>query len=434
MKKISDIKLIIIAMVLGIAAGALIGKPIGNIKFLGDIFLRLIQMSVVILIMGAVIEAVGSLDPDELGRLGGKTLVGFLITTVIAAAVGIILANVLRPGSGITGMNNLHSSVKAVNQSFSDIIVNFFPKNIMESLSTGNTIQVIVFAILFGLALSILGKKDGDNSILNIVKKINVVLTYIIKIIMKSAPIGIFALIAWVVGTTGVKVIIPLAKFLLAMGIGSIGILLVTVLITALYAKVSPVKLLAKFYRMLVVAFTTTSSAVTLPVEMEDAEKKLGINKRVSSLVLPLGMSLNSGGLALYLALACLTVAQFFNINLTLSQQITVVVMSTLATLGTVVVPGGGLVALAIVFPTMGLPVEGIALLAGIDWFSGMFRTVLNVFNDVMVAFVIAVNEKELDRSVFDNEVAGDLEESQALQSEYNQESMLISHNIKKIM
>ncbi|UZW14156.1 dicarboxylate/amino acid:cation symporter [Clostridium pasteurianum] len=401
MKKISIVKLIVLAMILGIIGGILIGKPIGNIKFLGDIFLRLIQMSVVILIMGAVIEAVGSLDPDELGRLGSKTLIGFLVTTVIAAAVGIILANVISPGSGITGMNNLHSDVKLVNQSFADIIVNFFPKNIMESLSSGNTIQVIVFAILFGLALSILGKKEGNNAILNFVKQVNITLTYVIQIVMKSAPIGIFALIAWVVGTTGIKVIVPLAKFLLAMGIGTVGIIIVTILITALYAKISPIRLATKFYRMGIVAFTTTSSAVTLPVEMEDAENKMGINKRVSRLVLPLGMSLNSGGLALYLALACLTVSQFFNINLSMPQQITVVVMSTLATLGTVVVPGGGLVALAIVFPTMGLPMEGIALLAGIDWFSGIFRTVLNVFNDVIVAFFIAVNENEFDRETF---------------------------------
>lgn len=148
-------------------------------------------------------------------------------------------------------------------------------------------------------------------------------------------------------------------------------------------------------------AFTTTSSAITLPVKMADAENKIGISKRISRLVNPLGMTLNSDGLALYLAIACITISQFFNINMTISQQVTIVVMSTLATLGTVVVPGGGLVALAIVLPVMGLPLEGIALLAGIDWFSGMFRTVMNVIDDVIVALAIAINENEFDREIF---------------------------------
>lgn len=134
---------------------------------------------------------------------------------------------------------------------------------------------------------------------------------------------------------------------------------------------------------------------------MADAENKIGISKRISRLVNPLGMTLNSDGLALYLAIACITISQFFNINMTISQQVTIVVMSTLATLGTVVVPGGGLVALAIVLPVMGLPLEGIALLAGIDWFSGMFRTVMNVIDDVIVALAIAINENEFDREIF---------------------------------
>lgn len=152
-----------------------------------------------------------------------------------------------------------------------------------------------------------------------------------------------------------------------------------------------------------IVAFTTTSSAIALPIKMEDSENKLGVSKNISNLVNPLGMSLNSDGLALFLSIACITIAQFFGIDMTINQQFIIITMAILATLGTVVVPGGGLVALAIVLPTIGLPIEGVALLSGIDWFSGMFRTVLNVIDDALVSLTIAVNENEFDRNIFEN-------------------------------
>ena len=197
-------------------------------------------------------------------------------------------------------------------------------------------------------------------------------------------------------------VIVPLIKFLLAFAIAASLILVSFITITATIVKVSPLKLAKKLSRMGVMAFTTTSSAVTLPVKMEDSENRIGVSKRVSRLINPLGMSLNSDGLAIFLALSCLTIAQFFGIEMSIQTQFTVVIMSTLATLGTVTVPGGGLVALAIVLPTVGLPIEGVALLAGIDWFSGMFRTVLNVIDDALVALVVAHSENEFDREIFD--------------------------------
>lgn len=399
-KKPNSTTWIVLGMVGGILAGLVFGPVMANFKFIGDIFLRLIQMSVVLLVMGAVIEAVGSLDSKELGRLGGKTLLGFMVTTVTAASVGILLANVIKPGAGIPIME-LKSSVKPPDQTIVDMVVNFFPTNVVSAMSNANMIQVIVFAILFGLALSIMGKNEHSNKIFALVQDFNVVILNVVKIVMKFAPFGIFALLSWVTGKIGIKVMIPLAKFLIAMGLGSIILLVLFISLVSIYGKLNPIRLARKFYRMGVVAFTTTSSAITLPVKMADAENKIGISKRISRLVNPLGMTLNSDGLALYLAIACITISQFFNINMTLSQQVTIVVMSTLATLGTVVVPGGGLVALAIVLPVMGLPLEGIALLAGIDWFSGMFRTVMNVIDDVIVALAIAINENEFDREIF---------------------------------
>lgn len=396
--------LIFLAMILGMVAGVIVPNVMVSVKFIGDIFLRLIQMSVVILVMGSVIEAVGSLKRKEIGALGGKAFIGFACTTIIAGTVGIIGANIVKPGSGIQFTGDLATDITGSDQTLTEIITNFFPNNIVASISEGNTIQVIVFALLAGLAVSYLSEVNGNSKVLEGVKAINQVLLTIIKMVMKIAPLGIFSLLGWAIGNYGLAVILPLAKFLGTFAVCAFLILAVFITLTAAYVKVSPIRLTKKLTHMGVVAFTTTSSAVTLPTKMDDSENKIGISKRVSRLVNPLGMSLNSDGLALYLALACLTVAQFFGVEMSLQQQFVVVIMSTLATLGTVVVPGGGLVALAIVLPTIGLPIEGVALLSGIDWFSGMFRTTLNVMDDVLVALIVAKQEGEFDRAIFDKD------------------------------
>lgn len=394
---------IFLAMMLGIVAGLVLPELMVELKFIGDIFLRLIQMGIILLVMGSVIEAIGSLQRKEIGNLGIKALFGFAFTTITAAVIGIIIANIMQPGAGIVYNEELTTSIKATDKTIAQIITDFFPSNIISSIGSGSTIQVIVFAILAGLASSIISESNPNNTFLNNIKSLNEILLQVIKLVMKIAPLGIFCLLGWVIGYYGIQVILPLFKFLLAFAIGMTLILAVFIFITATVVKVSPLKLSKKLLRMGVMAFTTTSSAITLPTKMADAEERIGVSKRVSRLINPLGMSLNSDGLAIYLALSCLTIAQFFNIEMSIQQQFIVVIMSTLATLGTVTVPGGGLVALAIVLPTVGLPIEGVALLAGIDWFSGMFRTVLNVIDDVLVALLVAHSENEFDREIFEN-------------------------------
>lgn len=403
MNRLSSTTWIVIGMLGGVLAGVIFGPAMGELKFVGDIFLRLIQMSVVIMVMGAVIEAVGSLNPHEMGRIGVKTLFLFLCTTVLAASFGLLMANILQPGTGLPPMVGLDYKGMPPDQGWSDMLVNFFPRNIVDSMARGEMIQVIVFAVLFGLSLSLLGKHESSIQIFQFVRHINVLILEVVKIVMKLAPIGIFALLGWVTGVIGLAVMIPLAKFLLGMLVAATATFIVVLLLVSGYTRLNPFRLARKMNRMALVALTTTSSAITLPVKMSDSENRIGISKRISRLVNPLGMALNSDGLALYLGLACMTVAQFFNIDMPVAMQVKVVVMAVLATLGTVVVPGGGLVALAIVFPVLGLPLEGVALLAGIDWFSGMIRTAMNVVDDVLVAVVIAEGAGELDRNIFDN-------------------------------
>ena len=391
---------ILLAMILGLAAGLIVGPAIAPIKVVGDIFLRLIQMSVVALVFGAVIESLGTLDSREIGKLGVKIIVLFMVVTIVAAFFGIVAGKLVDPGLGIN-MTLPESTIKATEQTPTDMILGFFPTNIFASLSGGNMVQTIIFAIPFGIVLSIIRATRPDEKVLPLIQDFNKGMVGIIKLVMKSAPVGSFALLAWVAGTIGVKIIIPLAKFLIAFGAASILYLVAAVFITAVYAKVSPLLLWKKIMPMSLMAFITTSSAVTLPVQMDDCVNKLGISSRISNLVNPLGMILNSNGLSMYLAIASLTLMQFYGMNASFPEIIKIVLISTLACLGTVVVPGGGLVALTIVVPVIGLPIESIALLAGIDWFSGMFRTVLNVDGDALTALVVAANEKEIDYSLW---------------------------------
>ena len=397
----------LIASILGLIAGVVFGKGMGNIKFIGDIFLRLMQMSVVFLVMGAIIEAVGALNPKDLGKLGGKAITLFVVTTALAAAVGLFLALAIQPGVGVTGVNPGEYKGALAEGKITDMIAGFFPRNIFEAMSTGNILQVIIFSVFVGLALSFLGKNESGAKVFEMVRHLNVVIMQVVKIVMRFAPFGIFALLGGIVGVAGLQVLIPLGKFLIALTVGCLAFMALLVVLVSAYAKVSPFRLLAKLERTIIVSVTTTSSAVSLPVQMADSEERLGISKRVSRLVNPLGMSLNSDGLGITVAIACVTVAQFFGVELSVQQQIMIVLISTLATFANLAVPGGALVTLAIAFQMAGLPLEGIAILAGVDWFAGIIRTLLNVTDDVLMALVVAVSEKEFDRNVFNsNDVA----------------------------
>ncbi|MCT2899105.1 dicarboxylate/amino acid:cation symporter [Lentilactobacillus buchneri] len=402
MKHISITAQIGIGMIGGALLGLAFGPKIAGIQLLGNIFLRLIQMAVVLLIFGAVIEALGSLKSDQLGRLGGKTAMWFLITTLIAAVLGLAIGYAVNPGSGIKLASvSTSATVAKAGTSFSQTVLDFFPTNIFDALAKGNVIQVIIFAILFGIVLNRANTDGKFNQVLSFVKQMNQLTVKLVMLVMKLAPIGIAALMAWVTATSGIKVILPLLKFLTAFGLGSIAFLIVLFSFISWYAKVLLRGLVRGFSRIILVAFTTTSSAISLPIEMEDAENRLGVEKSISQLVLPLGMALNSNGLAMYLSLSCLTLTQLYGMSVSPMSMVKIVLLSVIACLGTVVVPGAGLVALTIVVPTLGLPLQSIAILAGIDWFSGMFRTVLNVVGDTTTAIAVASDEKLLNRDLY---------------------------------
>lgn len=402
MKKPSMITQIAIAVVVGILVGLLIPASGNYLKIVGDVFLRLMQMAIPILILGQIVQAVGSINPKEL-TIGGRTIAVFGISSLAAALWGVLMAVIFNPGYGVKMTGFQDASIKAQEISITDTILNFVPKNIFDSLTQGSIIQIIVFALFFGLALNKYLQSHPETQLFQIIVDFNEVIITVIRYVMYLAPLGIFALIASTISHLGLQIILPLVKYLLVYGLGTILFLGIWILVITLYCKVSPLRLITNMKNMSVMALATTSSAITLPVALEETETKLGLSKRITNLVLPLGMSLNSNGSAMHMAFTVMTIAQMYQLDFDITKMIYLAITATFVSLANAVVPGAGLVSLAVIVPQMGLPIESIAIFAGVEWFVGMLRTILNVNSDVYSAILVAKSVDEIDYTVFNS-------------------------------
>ena len=393
---------ILIATFGGIAFGAVIGEWAANLKFIGDIFLRLIQMSVVLLVMSAVAAAVGSGDGQDVGKMGFHTFKWIIFFTVISAGFGVILSMLFKPGVGIA-LGNAEDIANATVESASlqDTILGFVPTNVINSMSEGAMVPCIVFALFFGIAMGAYTKQSGNRVMVDWVQGLNAVITNIIKTVMNIAPIGIFCLLANVAGSTGLRVIIPMLKFLGLLLIGDAIQFLIFGPLTAALCKVNVAKMPKKFAKMSIMAITTTSGAICLPTKMEDAVTKFGISRKVADFTGPITMSMNSCGAAQCYVAAIFFIAQSTGIEMTVYQMGMAILLSCLMCMGTISVPGGSVIVYTFLASSLGLPLESIAVLIGIDWFAGMFRTLMNVDVDVMVGLLVASKLGELDRDVY---------------------------------
>lgn len=393
---------ILIATVGGIVFGTIIGPWAANLKFIGDIFIRLIQMSVVLLVMSAVAAAVGSGDGQDVGKMGFHTFKWIILFTVISAGFGVVLSMLLQPGVGIEIASAEEVANAAVeSSSLQDTLLGFVPTNIIGSMAESAMVPCIVFSLFFGVAMGAYTKQSGNRNMVEWVKGINTIITNIIKTVMNIAPIGIFCLLANVAGATGLKVIIPMMKFLLVLLIGDTIQFLLFGPFTAALCKVNPAKLPKKFAKMSIMAVTTTSGAICLPTKMEDAVTKFGVSRKVADFTGPITMSMNSCGAAQCYVAAIFFMAQSTGIEMTVYQMGMAILLSCLMCMGTISVPGGSVIVYTFLASSLGLPLESIAVLIGIDWFAGMFRTLMNVDVDVMVGMLVASKLGELDRDVY---------------------------------
>ena len=383
------IRKILIAIAIGIGVGFFFRDYVFMLDVLGKIFLRSMQMAIPLLVLGQVVQALGSLEKKDLSVLGMRTITVFGISSLLAAYWGILFSLIFQPGKGVAIPQSDLSVVKDQTIYCAVTSISFFPQNIMDSLTRGSIIQIIIFAIFLGIALNMFLAKKPNSVILPFLIDFNEIIMNVIRLVMKFAPIGIFSMIAVSVGNLGLDILIPMIKYLLVFAIATLSFLLLWVIIVVIYCKKPFKSILIGMKSISLVALATTSSAVTLPIALEDTHKKLGVSKRVVDLVLPMGVSLNSNGSAMHMAITVITISQLYGINFNVVSVLYIGILATFISLANAVVPGAGLVSLAIIVPQLGLPIESIALFAGVEWFVGMLRTITNVNSDVFSAVVV---------------------------------------------
>ncbi len=392
-----------IAMVLGIVFGLLcnsMGWSTGkDIKWLGDIFVNLIQVVVVPLIFSALTVAMASIgDIRAFGRIAIKVVVFYMTTTIIAGFVGLFAANIFRPGAGVNvAALAKGAAAQAAPKPFADFMVGLFPKNIFDAAVQANMVQIVIFGIMFGLIMGSMGKKADPMR--NILDSLFQIMVKMVWVIMAYSPYAVFALMSWLTASTGTATLAPMAMYVVT---SVVGLLFQTFIVVSLFvwaiARVNPIQFYKRSVDYMMVAFSTRSSAASLPVSMQVAEQKLGVRPEIVGFSMPLGASMNQDGTVVWQPIAAMFIAQMYGINLPVEQQINIVVLAVLIGLGGAVIPSGGLVLLATIMAGVGLPVEGIAFIAGIDFIPDMFRTTLNVIDDLAGCVMVAGTEKGMLR------------------------------------
>ncbi|MBQ8851407.1 MAG: dicarboxylate/amino acid:cation symporter [Oscillibacter sp.] len=391
-KKLSLTAKITISLVLGVLAGLALQSwsniAVDYIKPFGTIYLNLIKMVVVPVVLLSIMQGIVSLqDVRKVGSIGVKTVGFYLCTTALAVTVGLFFANILNVGGGyVIATEDLVYEAKEA-PSFIDTLVNIFPSNFFQPMAEANMLQVIVIAILFGFGIILAGEKGKP--LQDFVDSGAEVCFKVMGMILNLSPIGVFALICPVVAQNGPAVLLPLLKVILVAYVGYVcHMVAVYSLAVKGFAGMSPMTFFRGMSRPIMFAFSSASSVGTLPFNME-ATEKLGARKSIASFVLPLGATINMDGTAIYQGVCAIFIAQIFGIDLGLSQQLTIILTATLASIGTAGVPGSGMIMLAMVLQSVGLPVEGIALVAGIDRILDMGRTVVNITGDAACTIVV---------------------------------------------
>ncbi|GIU38961.1 sodium:dicarboxylate symporter [Shewanella hafniensis] len=378
----------------------------GFLHVIGTIFISSLKMLVVPLVFISLVCGTCSLsEPSKLGRLGGKTLAFYLFTTAIALVVAIVSAVLIHPGNASLATEKMEYIAKEA-PSLSSVIINIVPTNPMQALSEGNMLQIIIFAVIFGFAIAHIGERG--KRVAALFEDLNEVIMRVVTLIMQLAPYGVFALMAKLALTLGLETFGSVVKyFFVVLGVLLVHAFIVYPTLLKLFSGLNPFIFIRKMRDVQLFAFSTASSNATLPITIEASEHRLGVDNKIAAFTLPLGATINMDGTAIMQGVATVFIAQVFGIELSLTDYAAVVVTATLASIGTAGVPGVGLIMLAMVLNQVGLPVEGIALIIGVDRLLDMVRTAVNVTGDCVATVIIAKSEGEFNEQVFNNTQAG---------------------------
>ncbi len=413
MKEMSITKKVLVGLVLGIIVGIITYQlPESGFKnnflidglyqLLGQVFLRGIMMLVVPLVFISLVNgAAGMGDIKKLGRIGVRTIAFYLTTTAVAVVIALLLGYFLKPGVGLK-LEAIDVVETTINEPVPivQILYEIIPKNPIQSMADGDMLQIIIFAIATGIGISVLGEKA--NLLVKIFDSLNDLVMVLVGLIMKAAPFGVFGLIARTMSTVGIQAVLPLAKYI---GTVYIGLLIHMFVVYGIMLKIFTNFDMRKFYRkfspVMSIAFSTASSSATVPASLDVLENEMGISRDVSSFTIPLGATINMDGTAIMQGVAVFFIAQVYGVPLTMKMIITVVLTATLASIGTAGVPGAGAIMLSMVLQSVGLPLDGMGLLMGIDRLVDMGRTTTNITGDAVCTAVIASKEGAIKEGVF---------------------------------
>ena len=378
----------------------------GILYVIGQGFIRLMKMLVVPLVFCSLVcgsMAIG--DTKKLGTVGVRTLAFYLATTALAVCVALGVGNLINPGVGLD-MSAIQSSAASVETmeatSLTDTILNIIPDNPINSLASGSMLQVIVFALIVGVILAKMGERA--ETVANFFSQFNDIMMEMTMMIMSLAPIGVFCLISRTFANIGFSAFIPLAKYmigvLLALAIQCFGVYQI---LLKIFTGLNPIRFIKKFFPVMAFAFSTATSNATIPLSIDTLDEKIGVSRKISSFTIPLGATINMDGTAIMQGVAVVFASQAFGIPLGIQDYIMVVATATLASIGTAGVPSVGLITLSMVFNAVGLPIEGITLIMGIDRILDMLRTAVNVTGDAVCTTIVAVQDKEFNKEIFTN-------------------------------
>ena len=412
LRKISLGNWILIGMLLGLIFGLILNfyvtdSFIKNVIFMdnlfylgGNLFIKLMKMLVVPLVFCSIIVGVASIsDIKTLGSIGGTTIVIYLITTAIAVSIALLIGLLIKPGLGLDMVNIAQSRNVTVNQTMVDTILNIVPDNPISSLASGDMLPVIIFAVLVGIILAKL--KDESQLINEFFTQGNNIMMEMTSIVMKFAPIGVFCLMAKTFGSLGMEGVLPLSKYFLCVIIGlAIQAFLVYPSLLVIFTRLNPIKFFKRFMSVMFFAFSSSTSNATIPLNL-DKLSEMGVSRDVSSFTIPLGATINMDGTAIMQGIAVMFAAQAYGIDLTTSALLTVIFTAVMASIGTAGVPSVGLVTLTMVFNSIGLPIDAIGIIFGIDHILDMFRTAVNITGDAICTIIVSFRNKAMDIDVF---------------------------------
>ena len=413
-KKLSLTSKIFIGLIAGVICGVIFNLFVpasyvrdtiiidGICYVIGNGFIKLMKMLVVPLVFCSLVcgaSAIG--DTKTLGKVGGKTIAFYLATTAIAVTVAISVAALIKPGIGLN-MNLIEAENVTVAEKTSavDTLLDIIPDNPFSSLANGNMLQVIVFALIVGILLAIMGERA--ELVANFFSQFNDLMMEMTNLVMSFAPIGVFFMLTRTFANLGFDAFIPLLKYMgsVVLGLG-VQCFVVYMILLFVFTRLNPFKFIKKFFPVMAFAFSTSTSNATIPLNIETLEEKIGVSRKVSSFTIPLGATINMDGTSIMQGVAVVFAAQAYGINLGISGYLTVIATATLASIGTAGIPSVGLVTLTMVFSAVGLPVEAITLIMGIDRILDMLRTAVNVTGDAVCTTVVAYQNKDVDKEVF---------------------------------